>query len=120
MQRHALPEGYCLTSTPSTAPALLDAALQTLAQRGTDYDQPQGERSMAHCVRIFNAITGQQMSERDGWLFMVALKLARAQKGAPKADTYLDGAAYFALFGECEIQAADLEEFNKSLGVGPT
>ncbi|HYE70659.1 MAG TPA: DUF6378 domain-containing protein [Aquabacterium sp.] len=108
-----------MSTTPSTAPALLDAALQTLAKRGTDYDQPHGERSMAHCVRIFNAITGQQMSERDGWLFMVALKLARSQKGAPKADTYLDGAAYFALFGECEIQSADLAELNQSLGLAP-
>ena len=92
-------------NTLINANGLLMAAEATLQQRGNDYDQPQGERSMAHCVRVYNAITGQQMSEREGWLFMMALKLARAQKGAPKADTYIDMSAYGALLGECELQA---------------
>lgn len=99
---------------PSAAPDLLRAAGQTLEQRGTDYDQPQGERSMAACVRIYNAVTGQQMTERQGWMFMVALKLARSMKGAPKADTYIDMAAYAALLGECHISDADLAEFKES------
>jgi hypothetical protein len=48
----------------------------------------------------FNALTGHELSERDGWLFMVMLKAARATAGGHNPDDYEDGAAYFALAGE--------------------
>ena len=85
------------------ASQILDEAKVTLSSRAVEYDQPQGERSMAHCVEIFTAISGIKLSESEGWLFMLALKLAGAQKGEPKADTYLEGAAYFALYGESKL-----------------
>lgn len=84
-----------------SASEILRAAAATIDQRGTERDQPGGERSMSRTVAAFNALTGHQLSERDGWLFMVALKAARATAtpvGRP--DDYLDGAAYFALAGE--------------------
>lgn len=86
---------------PVTAAAILDAASQHLQTRGKLRDKPEGERSMLATVTAFNALTGHTLSERDGWLFMVTVKAARAcatPTGIP--DDYQDGAAYFALAGE--------------------
>lgn len=55
---------------------------------------------MKRAVDAFNALTGHKLTEREGWLFMVALKAARATAGAHNPDDYEDGAAYFALAGE--------------------
>lgn len=84
----------------TTAPDILRQAAQTIDDRAAERDQEQ-ERSMGRTVISFNALTGHQLSERDGWLFMAALKMARActtDTGNP--DDYVDGAAYFALAGE--------------------
>ena len=84
---------------PQTAPEILAAAAQCISDRAATRDLP-AERSMARTVAAFNALTGHALSERDGWLFMVALKAARATAGSHNADDYTDGAAYFALAGE--------------------
>jgi hypothetical protein len=81
---------------------ILRNSAQHIEDRATARDQPQGERSMRRTVESFNALTGHQLSERDGWLFMVQLKAARAcctPHGT--RDDYEDGASYFALAGEC-------------------
>ncbi len=59
---------------------------------------------MARCVNIFNALTDHALSEREGWMFMVCLKAARAQVGALQTDDYTDGGAYFALAGEAAVK----------------
>lgn len=82
---------------------ILRAGLDTLVQRGVDRDKPKGERSMPAIVRVFEAITGIRLSEREGWLFMVCLKLVRMQSGKPDADHYLDAANYMALMGEAAL-----------------
>jgi hypothetical protein len=82
------------------APEILKAAAGNIAQRAASRDLPKGERSMARAVSAFNALTGHELSTRDGWLFMAGLKMARATAGAHNADDYQDGAAYFALAGE--------------------
>ena len=79
---------------------ILIAAADCIEQRGTQRDQPDGERSMRRAVDAFNAITGCDITERDGWMFMAVLKMARAQGKTTIADDYVDGAAYFALAGE--------------------
>ena len=57
---------------------------------------------MLKCTRAFNGLTGHALSERDGWLFMVLLKGARAcASPSGVADDYEDMAAYAALAGEC-------------------
>lgn len=60
----------------------------------------QGERSMAATVATFNAYTGKNLTEEEGWAFMVILKLVRAKGGGYRTDDYVDGAAYFGLMGE--------------------
>lgn len=84
-----------------TAPDILQRAAKHMQDRAAARDQAGGERSMRRTVDAFNALTGHNVSERDGWLFMAVLKMARATTtptGAP--DDYEDLAAYAALAGE--------------------
>ena len=67
-----------------------DAAKGHVADRATTYDAPAGERSMAKTVAAFNALTGHQLTEEQGWLFMETLKMARSQQGQFKRDNYED------------------------------
>jgi hypothetical protein len=86
---------------------ILDEAAKTLRQRGVDYDgkgYQGGERSMEKTVAIFKAFTGIELSEVDGWRFMLCLKLARSTTGKPKFDTYTDMAGYSGLLGECHLE----------------
>ena len=55
---------------------------------------------MALTVDVFNALTGHQLSETEGWAFMICLKLARSRQGGHNIDDYIDGSAYHALMGE--------------------
>lgn len=80
--------------------AHLDAVRAVIGERGRTRDLAKGERSMARCVRAFNAITGRDMSAREGWLFMACLKLARMQTGRYKHDDYLDHTGYSTLMAE--------------------
>ena len=55
---------------------------------------------MARAVTAYNALTGAQLSETDGWVFMCVLKLSRAAAGRPHLDDYTDLAGYAALAAE--------------------
>lgn len=79
---------------------ILKKAAGHMADRAATYDRPEGERSMNATVNAFYAVTGVAMTEEQGWLFMALLKMVRSQQGAFRADSYEDGAAYFALAGE--------------------
>ena len=82
------------------APDILIAAADCIGDRAEQRDQNDGERSMCKAVATFNQLTGHNLSEREGWVFMAVLKLARAQAGRHVLDDYIDGAAYIALAGE--------------------
>ena len=73
---------------------------ELIGERGQTRDLAKGERSMARCVRIFNAATGRDLSAREGWLFMLSLKLARMGAGKYKRDDYDDHTGYSALMAE--------------------
>lgn len=77
---------------------ILRTAVRTIEARGALRDTGQ-ERSMARTVAAFNALTGHDLSEVDGWTFMVLLKLAREQS-AHDADNWIDAAGYVGLAGE--------------------
>lgn len=84
----------------NTAEGILKQAMDAMTNRASERDV-QSERSMARAVSAFNSLTDNRLSERDGWLFMAVLKIARAgttKDGVP--DDYVDGAAYMALAGE--------------------
>ena len=92
------------TSDGSTAANILTAALGHMRERAATYDKPEGERSMGATVDAFQAVTGVSMTEEQGWLFMALLKAVRSQQGVYRADSYEDGAAYFALAGEAAVR----------------
>lgn len=106
-----------ITSNGSTAPEILQAAIAEMEDRAVTYDKPQGERSMEATVEAFKAVTGHDLTETQGWLFMAILKAVRSQQGAYRADSYVDGAAYFGLAGEAaareEAENAELCQMAK-------
>jgi len=79
---------------------ILDQAGKEMGDRAIHYDQPEGERSMAKTVLMFNILTGNEITETEGWHFMSLLKKVRSTQGAYRADNYIDEAAYAALAGE--------------------
>ena len=87
-----------------SASDILNAAIGHMQDRAATYDKPEGERSMGATVDAFTAVTGVFMTEEQGWLFMALLKAVRSQQGAYRADSYEDGAAYFALAGEAAVR----------------
>lgn len=89
-----------LEELPVTAHGILATAGQHMKNRAATYDKPEGERSMAATIQMFNALTGKELTEEQGWLLMACLKMVRAQSGDLTMDSYEDGAAYFALAGE--------------------
>ncbi len=79
----------------------LRRAASIMEERAAQYDQPGGERNMARTVMAFNAITGHELSEAEGWLLLQCLKDVR-QWSAPgfHRDSAEDGVAYAALKAE--------------------
>lgn len=89
-----------LTNDPVTANGFLEKAASEMGNRAATYDKPEGERSMGKTVAAFNAITGHELTEQQGWQFMELLKIVRSNQGGYRADSFIDGAAYAALAGE--------------------
>lgn len=92
---------------PFKAADLLDRAGQHMKDRAATYDKPEGERSMAATVAAFNAQTGRDLTESEGWLLMVNLKIVRdRQRERPHRDSIEDLVAYGALYGEARLGGA--------------
>ena len=86
---------------PPKAPELLGRAAMHMHERGKTYDEPEGERSMGKTVTAFNAITGRDLSESEGWLFMATLKEVRGfTRSEWHQDSFEDLIAYAALMAE--------------------
>lgn len=87
------------------APDLLKRAADIMEERGRQYDKPGGERSMAQCVAAFNAITGRDLTEQEGWTMMAVLKMVRffQNTAVPHRDSLDDLIAYTALLGESAL-----------------
>jgi hypothetical protein len=104
--------GYTLTRTdpdlgaapegkPKSAADYLGKAQALMIERGKQYDKPEGERSMGKAVMAFNAITGLNIRESEGWLLLQILKDVRQwQNPAFHADSAEDCVAYAALKAE--------------------
>lgn len=99
------------------APDFLTKAVGHLQDRAVTYDNPEGERSMAKTVAMFNALTDVNITEEQGWKFMALLKLVRSEQGNFKADNFEDGSAYVALAGEA---ASKNQKYVPKLGNMPS
>lgn len=105
-----MPSGHSIDQSRNLAVGMLQAAEKHMTERAKTYDAPSGERSMAKTVAAFNALTGKDLSETEGWTFMALLKIARANQGAFRADNYEDLVAYAALAGESAHQENQANE----------
>jgi hypothetical protein len=92
-----------------TAPELLYRAADLLAERGKQYDQPTGERSMAKAVAALNSVAGTSLDESHGWLLLALIKIVRDQsRTVPHRDSVEDLIAYSALYAESRLAADPL------------
>lgn len=85
----------------NSAVGLLTEAAETIGARAAERDV-ESERSMVRCVAAFNVMFGKDITEEQGWLFMVLLKMSRSTVGH-RRDDFSDGASYFGLAGECAL-----------------
>ena len=93
------------------APEILTRSAEIMAERAKQYDSPQGERSMGKAVAAFNAVTGQSLSEANGWLLMSLLKMVRDNTtDKPHEDSINDLVAYGALYGEARLASMNQPE----------
>jgi hypothetical protein len=95
-------------SSTQSAPELLTKAADLMAERGKQYDASGSERSMGKAVRAFNAITGHELSEPQGWLLLQVLKDVRLfTKPGYHQDSAEDCIAYAALKAEAKQSETD-------------
>lgn len=88
-----------------TASSLLNKADRIMRDRAATYDKPEGERSMGATVTAFNAVTGLELTEAQGWLLLALLKIVRDnQRDAPHVDSVEDFVAYASLYGEARLR----------------
>lgn len=93
------------TDKSQQAHTFLEEAGTVMKERAKLRDKPEGERSMEAIVKTFNALTGKNLTEAEGWEFMLILKMVRGRQGSFHRDDYVDLAAYSGLLGECESTA---------------
>lgn len=94
-----------MLDSPVSAPALLTAAAKHMNDRTAIYDKPEGERSMAQTVAVFEAYHGIKLTEAQGWHFMQVLKDVRLfTRDSYHGDSAEDCIAYAALKAEAKAQ----------------
>lgn len=87
-----------------SAISMLQRAAEHMQARAATYDKPEGERSMRATVIAFNAITGRDLQESEGWLLLQLLKDVRdRQRDVPHRDSLEDCVAYAALKAEARL-----------------
>lgn len=100
-EKYVLHDGK-VTRIAKTASDYLKDGADLLSERGKQYDNSGQERSMEKIVRIFNDMTGQDLTTVQGWYFMQVLKDVRFFQNTEKAhkDSLLDKISYAALMTE--------------------
>lgn len=97
----AIEEEKTQRATTRSAPDLLDAAAGHLRDRAATYDKPEGERSMAKTIAIFNLHHDTSLTEAQGWHLLQILKDVRLfTRETYHADSAEDCIAYAALKAE--------------------
>ena len=72
---------------------------------------------MGKAVAAFNAITGQSLSEANGWLLMALLKMVRDNTTAePHKDSLHDLVAYAGLYGEARLSGIQEQGASETAG----
>ena len=107
MNKRLSEQGYGSCPNPDvTAAGIMEEGLAAMLDRADERDN-EGERSMKACVNAFNALYGTNLTETQGWMFMLFLKMSRANGGSFQRDDYVDLSAYAALAGECAAKESE-------------
>jgi hypothetical protein len=93
-------EEFAFRPNRIAAHEFLERGVSHMRDRAVQRDSEAGERSMARAVAAFNAQEGTNLTEAQGWRFMIQLKYARAVNGVFVADDYEDMSSYCGLAGE--------------------
>ena len=94
-------EPHAVRQSHRTASEIADSALKHIRERAETYDQPTGERSAAKTAKVFNAITGKDITESEVWLLLQLLKDVRQwSREDYHQDSAEDCIAYAALKAE--------------------
>lgn len=89
---------------PPTAIDMLDEAARHVKDRAAVYYKPAGEHPMGATVAAFNAVTGRDLRESEGWLLLALLKMVRGEQNQkPHRDSAEDLVAYSSLYGEARL-----------------
>lgn len=97
-----------LADEPVTAPDVLAKAKKHMEDRAATYDKPEGERSMAQTVAVFNVFHGTNLTEAQGWHFMEILKRVRLfSRPGFHQDSAEDAVAYGALLAEAKAREVE-------------
>lgn len=113
---------------------LAEKALATLKQRGeqNSYDKKPGtaqeERSAAQIARVFNELTGHNLSTTDAWTFLQVLKLVRMENqiktgSGDLLDSCNDMISYSLLKAETALmdyRPGQFVELNRQSSAKPT
>lgn len=87
-----------------TAEEYLSKAKKLMKERGKTYDKEKEgkpERSMSKTIIAFNAITGHNLDESEGWLIQLLLKQVRQWSSEDfHLDSAEDSVSYSALLSE--------------------
>tara|TARA_R100001086_G_scaffold15801_1_gene7832 strand:- start:2566 stop:2856 length:291 start_codon:yes stop_codon:yes gene_type:complete len=87
------------TETPLRIELLSEAIRLTGGDRNELYGDPY--ENHAHIARVFNAISGKELSAHDIVMVQVATKLARLARNPTHNDSHIDAAAYLGILREC-------------------
>lgn len=79
--------------------SVIETAKQIVEGHATDRDYGK-ERSMKLIVKTFNTLTGKTLTEHDGDVFMICLKLVRMQRNKSDEDNYVDAIGYLQMASE--------------------
>lgn len=84
---------------------VLNKCAEIQKERGAEYEvEGCKERSMADIVAAFNAVTGHNLNEVEGWYFMEVLKAKRfftaLDNGKVHTDSLVDAVSYASLRAE--------------------
>lgn len=94
-------------TTNYNAKQLLNRVAKLQEERGKEYDNPEGERSMEKVVQLFNLQHGTNLTEAQGWHFMCIVKDVRLfTKPGYHKDSAEDGISYHALMAEAKQKEA--------------
>lgn len=92
---------------PLRVQILKDAAVLTDGDRNVEYGDPTINMACAGELKdVVSKYLARAMSPAEREAIDMALsKIARLVTGHPKRDTYVDGACYLAIAGECAIRS---------------